>query len=102
MGLLRPRRVGIVGMAARTAVVAGTATAVAGRVSRHQQEKYAAQTDVQQQAAPQPAPEAAPPAAPAEGGGDDIVAQLEQLSQLHNSGVLTDEQFEAAKAKLLG
>jgi Short C-terminal domain len=103
MGLMRPRRRGVVGMAARTAVVAGTATAVSGRVQRRQQEKYASQDQAaydeqmaaQQQAAPPP--EAAPA-----GGGDDVVAQIEQLSQLHNSGVLNDEQFEAAKAKLLG
>ena len=106
MGLLRPRRAGIVGMAARTAVVAGTATAVSGRVQRRQQEKYASQDQAaydQQMAAQQQV--AAPPpqqAAPASGGGDDVVAQIEQLSQLHNSGVLNDEQFEAAKAKLLG
>src|SRR5215471_9947068 len=104
MGLLRPRR-GVVGMAARTAVVAGTATAVSGRVARRQEEKYASQGQAayEQQMAAQQA--AAPPpqqAAPAAGGGDDMVAQLEQLSQLHNSGVLDDEQFEAAKAKLLG
>jgi len=104
MGLMRPRRVGIVGMAARTAVVAGTATAVSGRVAHRQQNKYQSQADEQaaaqqQQAAPEPAPaEAAPP----EGGGDDLVAQIEQLSQLHNAGVLDDAQFEAAKAKLLG
>jgi len=104
MGLLRPRRVGVVGMAARTAVVAGTATAVSGRVARRQEEKYASQDQAayeQQMAAQQqaaPPPQAAP--APA-AGGDDVVAQLEQLSQLHDSGVLDDEQFEAAKAKLL-
>ena len=105
MGLMRPRRVGIVGMAARTAVVAGTATAVSGRVSRRQEEKYAAQDQAayqQQMAAQQQAAPAPAPAPAAGGGGDDVVAQLEQLSQLHNSGVLDDEQFEAAKAKLLG
>jgi hypothetical protein len=93
-------------MAARTAVVAGTATAVSGRVQRRQQEKYASQDQAaydqqmaqqQQQYAAPPPQEAAPAAA-----GDDVVAQIEQLSQLHNSGVLNDEQFEAAKAKLLG
>jgi|SRR5436190_9262481 len=101
MGLMRPRRAGIVGMAARTAVVAGTATAVSGRVSRRQEQKYSSQDQAayeQQMAAQQ---QAAPAPAPAAGGGDDMVAQIEQLSQLHNSGVLDDEQFEAAKAKLL-
>lgn len=103
MGLMRPRRRGVVGMAARTAVVAGTATAVSGRVQRRQQEKYASQDQAaydQQMAAQQQA--APPPEAAPAGGGDDVVAQIEQLSQLHNSGVLNDEQFEAAKAKLLG
>jgi Short C-terminal domain len=105
MGLLRPRRAGIVGMAARTAVVAGTATAVSGRVAHRQQTKYQSQADEQaaaqqqQMAAAEPVAEAP---APAEGGGDDLVAQIEQLSQLHNAGVLSDEQFESAKAKLLG
>ena len=106
MGLMRPRRVGVVGMAARTAVVAGTATAVSGRVAHRQEEKYASQDQAayeqqmaaQQQAAPPPQ-EAAPGGG---GGGDDVVSQIEQLSQLHDSGVLDDEQFEAAKAKLLG
>lgn len=109
MGLLRPRRGGIVGMAARTAVVAGTATAVSGRVAHRQQNKYQSQADEQaaaqdeQMAAAEPAAEApAPAAAPAGGGGDDLVGQIEQLSQLHNAGVLDDAQFEAAKAKLLG
>jgi hypothetical protein len=91
-------------MAARTAVVAGTATAVSGRVSHRQQEKYQSQYDEQAAAQQQQAAAAAPAAAPApaEGGGDDLVAQIEQLSQLHNAGVLDDEQFESAKAKLLG
>jgi hypothetical protein len=107
MGLLRPRRRGIVGMAARTAVVAGTATAVSGRVSHRQQEKYQSQYDEQaaaqqQQAAAEPAPAAAPAADGGGAGGDDLVGQIEQLSQLHNAGVLDDEQFESAKAKLLG
>lgn len=106
MGLLRPRRAGIVGMAARTAVVAGTATAVSGRVAHRQQTKYQSQSDeqaaAQQQEAAAAAPAEAPAAAPANGGGDDLVGQIEQLSQLHNAGVLDDAQFEAAKAKLLG
>ena len=85
MGLLR--------MAARTAVVAGTATAVSGRVARRQDARYA-QQDAQQyeQAAP-------PPPAAAE---EDPGAQLEKLAQLHSQGVLTDEEFAASKAKILG
>ena len=88
MGLLR--------MAARTAVVAGTATAVSGRVARRQAAKYdqpaAAQAPPQQYAEPLPA-------APAE---DESMAKLRQLAELHNQGVLSDEEFAAAKAKILG
>lgn len=109
-------------MAARTAVVAGTATAVSGGVMRHQQrkadERYEAQQyELQQQAAamgappqqyappPQqyaPAQQYAPPApAAAPAAGDDMVAQLQQLATLKAQGVLSDAEFEAAKAKLL-
>jgi hypothetical protein len=75
---------------ARTAVRAGTATAVSNRVSRRQANRWAAQ---EQQMAPQPAPAAAPA---------DPIAQLKELGELHQSGVLTDEEFTAQKAKLLG
>ena len=86
MGLLR--------MAARTAVVAGTATAVSGRVQRRQAARYDEQ-DAQQYAQQQPPPPAAAPE-------DDTNAQLQNLAQLHAQGVLTDEEFAAAKAKALG
>ena len=86
MGLLR--------MAARTAVVAGTATAVSGRVQRRQAAKWDEQ-DAQQYE--QQAAAAPPPAAEQDAG-----AQLENLAQLHSQGVLTDEEFAAAKAKILG
>jgi hypothetical protein len=94
-------------MAATTAVVAGTA----GAVSHHQQQKYANQeaeqqaqaqaaydegaaaTQQQAAAAPEPEPE------PASAGID--MAQLQQLADLHTAGVLTDEEFAAAKAKIL-
>ena len=89
MGLLR--------MAARTAVVAGTATAVSGRVQRRQAAKWDAQD--QQQYAPEPQQYA--PAAPAE-AEDDATTQLQNLAALHTQGVLTDEEFAAAKAKILG
>ena len=83
MGLLR--------MAARTTVVAGTATAVSGRVQRRQATRYDEQDAQQyQQEAPPPEPE------------DDSAAQLQNLAQLHTQGVLTDEEFAAAKAKILG
>ena len=85
MGLLR--------MAARTAVVAGTATAVSGRVQRRQAARYD-QQDQQQYAA-----EAAQQAPPPE---EDATAQLQQLAALHTQGVLTDEEFAASKAKILG
>ena len=89
-------------MAARTAVVAGTATAVSGRVSRRQQNKYAEQD----QQAQQPAYEEAPPQqayapAPAADATDARLDQLKQLGELKASGVLTDAEFEAQKAKIL-
>jgi membrane protease subunit (stomatin/prohibitin family) len=87
---------GLMRMAARTAVVAGTATAVSGRVAHKQNEKYAAQA-AEQQAAAAPAPAA--PAAPAV---DDQTAQLTNLANLHAQGILSDEEFAAAKAKVLG
>ena len=86
---------GLVRMAARTAVVAGTATAVSGRVQRRQAARYDEQ-DAQQYAQQAPPP---PAAAPPE---DDATAQLQNLAQLHAQGVLTDEEFAAAKAKALG
>ncbi len=91
----RMGRPGLIGMAARTAVVAGTATAVSGRVARHQQQR--AEEDAAQ-AAPPPA---APAAAPAPAGGPDLMAQLTQLGTLHDQGVLSDAEFAAAKGKLL-
>jgi len=95
---------GLIGGMARTAVVAGTATAVSNRVSRRQAGRWAAQDAQayggQQYYEPPPAaPEPAPPPAPA--GGDDVIAQLERLGQLKSSGVLTDAEFEAQKARLL-
>jgi membrane protease subunit (stomatin/prohibitin family) len=89
-------------MAARTAVVAGTATAVSGRVGRRQANKYAdqdAQYTQQQVAAVEAGSAQAMPAPPA---GEDPVAQIGELSKLHDSGALTDEEFAAAKAKILG
>jgi hypothetical protein len=102
-------------MAARTAVVAGTATAVSGSVARHQQnkanEQYEAQAyEAQQQQAAMDAAaaqavanaQAAAPAAPAApAAGDDMMAKLQQLASLHTQGILSDEEFAAAKAKLL-
>ena len=94
---------GLIRMAARTAVVAGTATAVSGRVQRRQAARYDQQDqqayDQQQQQQQQYAPPPPPPAAAPE---DDSTAQLQNLAQLHTQGVLTDEEFAAAKAKILG
>jgi len=83
-------------MAARTAVVAGTATAVSGRVQRRQAARWDAQ---EQQYAPEPQQYAQPAPAEAE---DDATAQLQNLAALHTQGVLTDDEFAAAKAKILG
>lgn len=109
---MRPGR-GIVGAVATTAVVAGTA----GAVHHHQEQKWANQAAEQQaaeqaqmqaqmeaQQAQQAAAAAAAPAAAAAapaGGGDDLMGQLNQLAQMHQAGVLTDDEFAAAKAKLL-
>lgn len=111
--MMRRRAVGrsVARMAVGTAVVAGTA----GAVHHHQEQKYAQQDAAkqqqqeqayqqgaadaqaqQQQAAPTPAQYAAP--APAQ---SDLTAKLNELAQLHTAGVLTDEEFAAAKAKLL-
>ena len=114
--MMRRRMVGrsVARVAVGTAVVAGTA----GAVHHHQDQKYANQAAqqqelprtnsrqltskasptrrLQQQAAPPPAP--APQAAPA---GTDLTSQLNQLSQLHNAGVLSDAEFAQAKQKLL-
>ena len=91
---------------ARTAVVAGTATAVSNRVSRRQGERWSQQEQAaayqqqqydqqyaQQQYAPPPQPAAAPE--------DDRISALKQLGELHAQGILTDEEFAAEKAKIL-
>ena len=83
---------------ARTAVVAGTATAVSNRVSRRQASRWA-QESQSQYAEPQYAEPQYVEAAPA---APDPIEQLKQLGELHASGVLTDEEFEAQKAKILG
>ena len=89
----------LVRMAARTAVVAGTATAVSGRVARRQENKWAEQESQQQyQEAPPPQQAPPPPAGPST---DDKLEQLKQLGELHTAGVLTDAEFEAQKAKIL-
>ena len=92
---------------ARTAVIAGTATAVSGSIQQKQQAGAAqAQAAAEQQAAqaappPPPAP-AAPQDAPPAAGSGDLMDQLERLANLKTSGLLSDEEFSAAKAQLLG
>jgi hypothetical protein len=83
---------------ARTAAIAGTATAVSNRVSRRQQNRWSQQED-QQYAQQQPQYAAPPPAAapPAR----DQVAQLKDLADLKSQGILTDAEFDAQKAKIL-
>jgi hypothetical protein len=117
--MLRRRPIGrvgrpdLLGTAARTAVVAGTATAVVGGVQRHEQTKatqsaeaeayeqqqYADQVAAQQaaqHAAQQPVPQAAP------ANGTDTMAEIRQLADLKAKGLVSNEEFTAAKAKLLG
>lgn len=79
----------------RTAVIAGTATAVSGRVARRQEEKTA---PVYASAEAPPEPEAAPAAGPSQ----DAIEQLKQLAALKDQGILTEEEFAAEKAKILG
>lgn len=106
----RMGRPGLVGTMARTAVIAGTATAVSGSIQQKQQAGAAqAQAAAQQEAAqaaqaappPPPAP-AAPQDAPPAAGSGDLMDQLERLANLKTSGLLSDEEFSAAKAQLLG
>ena len=99
------RRRPIMGTVARTAVIAGTATAVSGRVAAKQQAGAQQAADAaayqQQQQQAQQAPP--PPPAPAAGGMNDAaIAQLKSLAELHQQGILTDEEFSAQKAKILG
>lgn len=74
---------GLVRVAARTAVISGTATAVSGRVAQRQMA-------------------AAQASAPAPSAGDDSIAKVQELAALHAQGILSDEEFAAAKAKALG
>jgi hypothetical protein len=101
--------VGLIRGVARTAVVAGTASAVSGRVQRRQQGRWAAQ-DAQnaqpayaepQYAPPPPQYAAPPPAAPAGDDMDAKLAQLRELAGLRDQGVLTPAEFDAQKARIL-
>jgi hypothetical protein len=117
--MMRRRGPGIARGIARTAVVAGTASVVAGQVRHHQDQKWAKQDQAayeqqvqaeqaaayqQQQAAAQQQAYAAPPpqAAAAPAGEPDYMAELEKLAQLKNQGVITEDEFQAKKKQLLG
>ena len=86
---------------ARTAVIAGTATAVSNRVSRRQEGRWAQQEQQQWEQQQQVAAQAPAQQAPAPAQQEDPMERLKQLAQLHDSGVLTDEEFASAKAKIL-
>jgi cytochrome c peroxidase len=88
------RRRPVMRTVARTAVIAGTATAVAGGVNRHQQNKYAEQDAAQAQQ---------PVAAPVEAApdSDDMINKLKQLADLKDQGILTEAEFNDQKAKIL-
>ena len=96
----RRGRPGLLGTVGRTAVVAGTATATANAVNRHAQNKAA---EKEQAAAPPPPPPPPAPVAPASAPapGDDLVSKLTELANLRDSGVLSEEEFEQAKALVL-
>jgi hypothetical protein len=80
----------------RTAVIAGTASVVAGGVNRHQQQKYAQQeaAGAPQAAVAQPAPAAAP-------DSDELISKLKELANLKDQGILTEAEFNDQKAKIL-
>lgn len=96
---------GLIRGVARTAAIAGTATAVSNRVSRRQASRWAAQ---EAQSAPpsqyyaSPPGPAAPPSRAGDSGDQDVLERLERLGALRDSGVLTEEEFAAQKARILG
>ncbi|WP_433787843.1 SHOCT domain-containing protein [Actinomycetospora sp. CA-101289] len=88
---------------ARTAMVAGTATAVSNRVSRRQAGRWAAEAPPPQyEQAPPPQYAPPPPPAGGGGGGGDVLDQLRQLGELRTAGVLTDQEFADQKRRILG
>ena len=98
---------GLIGGMARTAVVAGTATAVSNRVSRRQANRWSAQQETapppprQYQEPPPPAYAPPPPPPPPADDGPDMLDQLQKLGELRDAGVLTEAEFAAQKAKIL-
>lgn len=94
----------LLGTVARTAVIAGTASSVAGRVTAKQQAAAQQQHELEElrraaAAPPAAAPAAAPAPAPAE---DDVLARLTKLGELRTAGILSEDEFAAAKARILG
>jgi hypothetical protein len=99
--MMRRRGPGLVRGVARTAVVAGTAAAVSGRVQRRQEERWAEQEQEAAEEARQAQPVAlgsVPSAPPVEG----YVAELEELARLRNQGIITEEEFQSKKRQVLG
>ncbi|WP_327248205.1 SHOCT domain-containing protein [Streptomyces sp. NBC_01320] len=97
---------GLLGTVARTAAVAGTASAVGGRVQRRQQAKWGAQEvvaqqQVEEQRAVQQQQSMQQQMAPSAPAADDLLDRLERLAELKKQGVLTEAEFEAQKAKIL-
>ena len=98
---------GLIRGVVRTAAIAGTATAVSNRVSRRQGGRWAQQeqqqyTSAAQANAPQPAPTPSPAAEPTGDAADRRIAQLKELGNLRDQGVLTDAEFAEQKARVLG
>jgi hypothetical protein len=88
---------------ARTAVVAGTATAVSNRVSRRQATRWSQQGGgAQGYGYDEPPPPPPAPSAPAQAAAPDTIGQLKELAELKAQGILTDEEFAAQKARILG
>lgn len=95
---------------ARTAAIAGTATAVGGRVQRRQAARFAsrdANTEIERdqayaEQAPPVAPAPAPAPAPTRAGGEDMIEQLKGLGELRDQGILTEAEFAVQKARVLG
>jgi hypothetical protein len=96
----------LIGTVARTAVIAGTASAVAGRVAQHREaKKHLQQAQTEEQAAASMADQQAAAGdgtAPAGGLSAESIARLQQLGDLHKQGILTDEELAVQKAKILG
>jgi putative oligomerization/nucleic acid binding protein/uncharacterized protein DUF3824 len=87
---------------ARTAVIAGTATSVSNRVSRRQANRWSQQEAEQQQQQQYQQPQYQEPPPPPPPPAEDPIEQLQKLGALHEQGILTDEEFAAQKAKILG